>query len=69
MYPIAVGFDSNMRILEREEDNCGVLCLLDELQDTLLGKPDEKNSPQTHNSNANYTWKYAATWYHVQRDD
>lgn len=24
----------------------------------------EKNSPQTHNSNANYTWKCAAIWYH-----
>lgn len=42
MYPITVAFDSNIRILEREKDNCGVLCSLNEVQDTLLGKPDEK---------------------------
>lgn len=65
MYLIAAIFENNIRILEREEDNCLVLCSLNEMQDTLLGKPDEKNSPQTHNSNANYTWKCAAIWYHI----
>lgn len=42
MYPVAAVFDSNIRILERQEGNCGVLCSLNEMQDTLQEKPDEK---------------------------
>lgn len=38
---VAVVFDSNMRILEREDNNCGVLCSLNKMQGTLLEKPDE----------------------------